>query len=79
MITKRYKEYKINFKLFKQDLDINYVYAWENLEKIGRQRNIIKSGMFENGEILMMRSKEIDSLIKEELDRDKDSLIRRVK
>lgn len=61
-----------------RDLDINYEYSWENLEKRGREQGIIKAGIFGSGEIMMMRARDIDKLIYEELQRDKEGLIRRI-
>jgi len=72
------KKVETDVSYYVRDLNINYEYSWENLEKIGKKRGIIKSDKFESGEIMLMRAKEIDFLIREELDRDKDSLIRRV-
>ncbi|MFH1979289.1 MAG: AAC(3) family N-acetyltransferase [Patescibacteria group bacterium] len=65
----------VTARYFVRDMDVDYRYSWVGLEEKGKKLGIIKEFGFGGGEILIMKSQEIDELIGEELKRDKDSLI----
>ncbi|MHA1764680.1 MAG: AAC(3) family N-acetyltransferase [Promethearchaeota archaeon] len=69
----------VNVKYFVRNYDIPYEDYWYDLEKIALERYIAKKFEYSGGNILIMKSQEIDALIQEELSKNKDFLIKRLK
>ncbi|MCK4553672.1 AAC(3) family N-acetyltransferase [Candidatus Parcubacteria bacterium] len=65
----------INARYFVRDLNMDYKYSWNDLEKKGIELRIIKTFKFGSGEILIMRSQAIDKLIRQKLKKNKNYLI----
>jgi len=77
--TVRYKssEVKMNIRYFVRDLELSYTDYWHDLERKSIEAGVTRCLEFGGGRILTMKSQDIDALIREEVGKNKDYLIRR--
>ena len=71
------KEFKTTVKYFVRNLNLNPKDYFYELEKRSLETGITNSFKFGSGNILIMKSQEIDGLIREEVKKNKDYLIRK--